>query len=1365
MQRILVAAVCASIPYTAYGVQQLARASTAVDPVEDEICGLASRMTFKEDMISANSLGQKAETPRWKPHSIRLGDVFPFSEYNVDLVITAVTTYFGNGGENRVNGDFAVINLNAGASVSLKFSFVDRVTGVPITVKPFYFTVAHLGKFADQFGGYKSFSVKGIDSYHISDATNITVVTSDDGLNTTFTSVFSGDKDVPDQMAPRHSVMTPAALANSVTLQFPRLAEFDLVLNVSAGMGDRNFLLGGLTNMVCEERATCGSYTCPGNFRSKLLVANVTCASSVCMDWIDVYTCCEPITPKECDTGKVLSITNETLAYANLGGFDPNLPSGIKFHDIFRDNLSGKRVDLVIHNTTLYERNPSGIPSGVIDTYFNIHIRANTSVGLVFEFVDKSGTQVAIPFGFTLLVADFDTQINGDGQEQLEVDGFYSYSMTENSTIKAFDEGASAFFIASEAGNHADNPRDVYNQTQAQMDKSVNIFFAKDTKSFNVKARVNGGWAGRQYLLAGWSNIVCPSLGAFCHTFECGKGYVNRGDGQLRCAGLSCTEFDYDVCCEPLPHGVCSAEKRLQFTSESLVHNNLGGVGPHTILPMTMKIADVFPQSSNLIEMRVSVNGRYQTLEKAQPLNSLHGGFLKVDVMAGSLLSLNFELIDMETGMMFPADFLLTIASLQQGNAGTTVQSVTASAFQYYNTSVNSSIKVSTYNDPRGFQQSKFTASAHGGFDNDVPAAALHLDSKHLDRAVGLKYTNKMIANLDLAVSPGRGYRSFLIGGATRLGCPTHLALCSSMLCPTTHKLRATAASLSCARSSCNVTDDLDTCCEAVLHELCDPSTALSLTRRNIMVSNLGGAGPDSGPSALIYGDVLPLSGRDVDLVITNTTPYVPYDAMANGIHNGFGAISMDANSSASFEFKLIDRATNRPLEATGEYPFSLVDLQAQQDHITERLDGQTTLSVPEAADYFLSDRSFVRPAGGNTFNATPYGAVPSSPRHPWKMGVNHLRNAVELTMNQSVFNVHSRIGEGHHAQRRVLFTGPTNMACPVRAYCNSMVCPIHMVLVDNSNSTVCAGAVCTAFDNMNCCRFIECEEHNNFEPMNVTFNNLGGHGPDVATEDMLRSHSEALIYGDVFPKSGAAPIDMLVTVEPGSEYFPNSPERNGLDGPYGLINIRAGASVDLRFTFVDSWTGLPTTPPRFFFTMSGIDQGDHGGIESATISKSHWYTLPSGTALREEETVDESTGEVLTRSFTSTRTGGTEGSRHDPWSLSGALLNHTVTLLMPPVERFHVSFSATMAWTGRNLLFAGSSSLVCGRRASCSDFHCDGGYQLRRQAHVTFCSGKQCYKETDRTICCEVMEEVDTHNPAGTAVTRPSDKDIEDGF
>lgn len=1348
MQRSLTAALLACMLCIAPAVQ-LAKTSAA--PAEPDICGLTSRLMFKEGMVSDNNLG-RVNIPNWMPASIRFGNVFPYSENTVDLVVSAASEYFGSYEINGVVGDFAVINLNCGASVNLLFSFVDRVTGVPTTVDPFHFTVTNLGRFNDQPGGAKGFSVTGIDGYQVSDKTNITVVTGEDGLTQEFTSSFVGVKDVEDQAPPRHDELTPAGLANSVTLQFPALSSFYMTLNVTAGMGNRRYHFGGVTNLVCEERALCGNYTCPELYATKLGSENVHCAGSVCSDLIDVSTCCEPKTPALCQSARSMTFTHDSLLVNNLGGFNHSLESGIRFTDVFPAPGS-KKINLIIRNLTQYQ-NPDTVAenvNNVIGNYLYTHILANTSVVLEFSFINEHNHPIGIPFPFKLGISDFDTQANGEGQEQVEVDGFHSYEVTQNTSIKVFDEGSSVLFTATQPGTREDNPVDVYNQTREQLDKAVSVMFSPNTSSFILKARVNGGWAGRQLMMAGWSEIKCPSLRSYCTSFQCPAGYVHRTDEKLRCAGYECNEMDYDTCCMALPRGVCSAERRIQFARDSLIHNNLGGVGPDTLLPMIMRVIDVFPQSSKLVEMKVSVNGRYQVLNKYKPMNSLHGGFLKIDVPAGALLSLNIEFFDAKTKLMELGNFILTIASLHKGLGSAAVQSVTTSGFRFYNVSANSSIKVTTMPDPRGYNLTTFTGTAHAPLARDVPAASLHMDAKLLNSAVSLEYAGRVAASLDLQVGPGKGYRSFLIGGATHLACPTRLALCNTMLCPQDYKLKATAASLSCAGTACNVTEDLDTCCEPIRHALCDPSTELSLSRRHIVLSNLGGVGPDSGPPKLIYGDVFPLSDRDVDLEITNTTPYHPYDPKANGMHNGFGAISMDADTSTNFMFQLVDRETNTTLSDMGPYALSLVDLQAHEDHITGLLDGQANLSVPEATEFIVADRSFVRASKGHKFMATSYGALPSAPKSPWKMGVKHLRNAVELKMNSSAFHLRSQVGEG--AQRRVLFTGPTNLACPARSYCDSLACPFGMVHFDGANSTPCKTTVCTEADTLRCCRYDACGDGTMLDLSTLLYNNLGGFGPDAPDETM--PHKESMIMGNVFPMSGSN-LNLVISVEPGTEYFPYHAERNGLVGVFGLVNIRAGSGVELRFTFIDAVTGEPQAAPHpsFFFTLSGIDQGDRGGIESVAITKSTWYTLPVGTALSATEDMDAS-GEVISRTFTSTTLGGTEGTMFNPYSLSGAILNHTVSVMMPAVERFHVKFSATMDWSGRNVLFAGASNLVCGRKATCQDFHCPLGTELKRTAHYRFCSGKRCYRDVDQKKCCDVVDDGPNKHaePAGGTV------------
>merc|ERR1719162_1408278 len=174
--------------------------------------------------------------------------------------------------------------------------------------------------------------------------------------------------------------------------------------------------------------------------------------------------------------------------------------------------------------------------------------------------------------------------------------------------------------------------------------------------------------------------------------------------------------------------------------------------------------------------------------------------------------------------------------------------------------------------------------------------------------------------------------------------------------------------------------------------------------------------------------------------------------------------------------------------------------------------------------------------------------------------------------MNSSKFNLHSQVGEGTATQRRVLFTGPTNLACPARTYCDSMVCPRDMVHSDSANSTPCASTVCTDADTVHCCRFDACGEERMLTLTTILYNNLGDFGPDTPQDGM--PHKQSLILGNVFPKSGSN-LNLVVSVEPGTEYYPHEPERNGLDGGvYLLLNFMSGSEADLRFTFIDAETG-----------------------------------------------------------------------------------------------------------------------------------------------------------------------------------------------
>jgi len=244
-----------------------------------------------------------------------------------------------------------------------------------------------------------------------------------------------------------------------------------------------------------------------------------------------------------------------------------------------------------------------------------------------------------------------------------------------------------------------------------------------------------------------------------------------------------------------------------------------------------------------------------------------------------------------------------------------------------------------------------------------------------------------------------------------------------------------------------------------------------------------------------------------------------------------------------------------------------------------------------------------------------------------------------------------------------------------------------------------------------------------NFSQSVVSHSNLGGQGPDDG--------AETLVYQNVAIQDGVA-VDLVVTAA--TPYEPNSALKNGLHGGlFGIINQKVNNAVDLNFRFVDR-NGSPVTMDPFFFTLYDIDQGmDHASRESVTARGFSEYRVAEETELRIEVLGDDSA------TFTSSLRGGKVDNPTHPMALTNAEKERTVVLKFPETSEFSLTFSEAAyadADQGRNLLFSGPSSMVCGREHMCTDYICPDGYHIRTMAEFLVCSGRRC-AESDRDTCC----------------------------
>jgi len=256
------------------------------------------------------------------------------------------------------------------------------------------------------------------------------------------------------------------------------------------------------------------------------------------------------------------------------------------------------------------------------------------------------------------------------------------------------------------------------------------------------------------------------------------------------------------------------------------------------------------------------------------------------------------------------------------------------------------------------------------------------------------------------------------------------------------------------------------------------------------------------------------------------------------------------------------------------------------------------------------------------------------------------------------------------------------------------------------------------------------CERSLKFDT--VLRNNLGGAGPD--------SGEEGILFGGVL-----AGKNLLVSAS--NAYTPNmlNPSggvlRNGIRHGFGVINMASGSSVNLDFTLKDAATGADSADT---FVVTFFD-GDHGmaheSREGLTINGMSNFIVDDDTELDIQYTATDDTSlanGVGVATFTSTLRGTKEDNPLSPMALTGLQEKRSVEAYFENKATFSVTLSESgyVNPQGRNIFFAGSSTLTCEREAKCSSFECPTGWRMKQDAEFTVCVSKPC-TGADMETCC----------------------------
>lgn len=196
-----------------------------------------------------------------------------------------------------------------------------------------------------------------------------------------------------------------------------------------------------------------------------------------------------------------------------------------------------------------------------------------------------------------------------------------------------------------------------------------------------------------------------------------------------------------------------------------------------------------------------------------------------------------------------------------------------------------------------------------------------------------------------------------------------------------------------------------------------------------------------------------------------------------------------------------------------------------------------------------------------------------------------------------------------------------------------------------------------------------------------ISTNNLRGFGPNAADEGHMR-------FTQVLPG-----VDLVVKAD--ENYRTYRPQRNGVHGKFGRINMAAGVKTMINFRFMHAGTDRPKSVSEFLFTIFDLD--NFAGCNSRkTVNASHfasYYVGADSTVI--VKTDAGGVGRKATSSFSSSETGTGKDNPTEPRRLSPLEASRTVSFLFKKRKFFDMEFEVSEIGGARNFLFAGKSAIT----------------------------------------------------------------------
>jgi hypothetical protein len=225
------------------------------------------------------------------------------------------------------------------------------------------------------------------------------------------------------------------------------------------------------------------------------------------------------------------------------------------------------------------------------------------------------------------------------------------------------------------------------------------------------------------------------------------------------------------------------------------------------------------------------------------------------------------------------------------------------------------------------------------------------------------------------------------------------------------------------------------------------------------------------------------------------------------------------------------------------------------------------------------------------------------------------------------------------------------------------------------------------------------------FQLAENTINNLGGVGPNSHQDQMLY-YTNAAMADD-----GKTSYDLQVTVI-GNSYTAITPQVNGQNGHYGVINVGCGTSVDLKFQLIDPNSGAPATLKNLIFSWFDLDKGKlGGGLETVLLWPGYekYMVSSSSEIITEDANCPANAGNGACKLFKASTWGVGKDNPSDPMILTKQQAARTFATYYSDVSSFRVTLTASEGFGSRNFLFTGMSQVAYGSVEECCPAHICG--------------------------------------------------------